>query len=110
MTVPQHGKQDGDGASELWRLSGMGMEFVSAIAAGGVIGWLIDRWLGTQPRGVLIGLVVGILGGGFNLIKQAMAANRKAMEAFRARSHGTPPDENQTDWSGKEGGKGRKHD
>ncbi len=73
------------GGGELWRLSGLGMEFVSAIAAGGLIGWLFDRWLGTKPTGVLIGLLVGILGGGWVLIRQALEANRREVERMKSR-------------------------
>ncbi len=78
-----YSKDSDDSGSELWRLSGLGMEFASAIAVGGLAGWLFDRWQGTQPNGVLVGLVVGIVGGGFNLIRQAMAANKRATERFR---------------------------
>lgn len=34
-------------------------EFVAGVVAGGVIGWLLDKWLGTSP---LFLLVVGALG------------------------------------------------
>ena len=30
-----------------------GAQFVAAVVGGGGIGWLIDRWLGTSPFGVL---------------------------------------------------------
>lgn len=74
------------GGSEAWRLSGLGIEFASAIAAGGIAGWLFDKWQGTQPKGVLVGLIVGIIGGGYNLIRQAMAANKREMERFKRSS------------------------
>lgn len=74
-----------DGGNELWRLSGLGIEFASTIAVCGFAGWLFDRWRGTQPKGVLVGLIVGILVGGYNLIRQAMAANKREMEKFRRR-------------------------
>lgn len=83
-----------DGGNELWRLSGLGIEFASAIAAGGLAGWLFDQWQGTQPKGVLVGLIVGIVGGGYNLIRQAVAANKREMERFRRREEprDTPED------------------
>jgi ATP synthase protein I len=44
----------------------VGSQFVSAIVAGGTLGWLADRWLGTAPFGLLIllllGFVVGLIG------------------------------------------------
>ena len=35
-----------------------GAQFVSAMVAGGVFGWLIDRWLGTKPFVMLVLLVL----------------------------------------------------
>jgi len=35
-----------------------GAQFVSAVVAGGVFGWLIDRWLGTKPFVMLVLLVL----------------------------------------------------
>lgn len=81
------GKSSDDG-NELWRLSGLGIEFASTIAVCGFAGWLFDRWRGTQPIGVLVGLIVGILVGGYNLIRQAIAANKREMERFRRRDEG----------------------
>ncbi len=44
----------------------VGSQFVSAIVAGGTLGWLVDRWFGTAPFGLLIlllaGFVVGLIG------------------------------------------------
>jgi ATP synthase protein I len=44
----------------------VGSQFVSALLAGGFLGWLVDRWLGTAPFGLLIllllGFVVGLIG------------------------------------------------
>lgn len=75
-----------DGAtSELWQLSGMGFELAGSIAGGGLIGWLIDQWAGTGQRWLLIGLVVGIIVGGVNFARRAIAMNRRAMNAYRAR-------------------------
>ena len=35
-----------------------GAQFVGAVVGGGGIGWLIDRWLGTSPFGLLIVMIV----------------------------------------------------
>ena len=37
----------------------VGAEFVSAVVVGGALGWVIDRWLGTAPFGLLILLLSG---------------------------------------------------
>ncbi len=72
-------------SSAVWRASGMGVEFASAIVGMALLGWLIDNWQGTEPWGVLSGLVLGIVGGGYNFLKQAMRMNRDAVARFRTR-------------------------
>jgi len=64
--------------TELWRLSAMGTEFVAAIAGMLLLGFLLDRWWGTTPVLTIIGSVVGLLGGSYNLIRQAINAGKKA--------------------------------
>jgi len=71
------GQSDKDRA-ELWRLSAMGTEFVAAIAGMLLLGLLLDYWLGTSPVLTIIGAVAGLVGGGYNLIRQALAAEKKA--------------------------------
>ena len=71
------GQSDRDKA-ELWRLSAMGTEFVAAIAGMLLLGLLLDKWWGTTPVLTIIGAVVGLLGGGYNLIRQALQAEKKA--------------------------------
>jgi ATP synthase protein I len=44
-------------------------EFVAGIAAGGILGWLIDRFAGIQPFGLLIGLMFGFAAGLRNLYR-----------------------------------------
>ncbi len=44
-------------------------EFVAGILAGGVLGWLIDRFTGIQPFGLLIGLMFGFAAGLRNLYR-----------------------------------------
>lgn len=66
-----------------WRLSGMGLEFVSAVAGMAVVGWLIDRWAGTTPRWTIVGVVLGLVGGGYNFMAQAVRAGRAADRAYR---------------------------
>ncbi|MCB9838068.1 MAG: AtpZ/AtpI family protein [Phycisphaeraceae bacterium] len=72
------GGQSDKERAELWRLSMMGTEFVAAIAGMLILGLLLDRWVGTSPILTVIGAVVGLLGGGYNLIRQALAAEKKA--------------------------------
>jgi ATP synthase protein I len=53
----------GSGEDEIlagwYRMAGVGIEFVVAVALFAGIGYAIDRWRGTGPWGVLIGLGLG---------------------------------------------------
>ena len=67
----------GDEQTNLWRLSGIGMEFAGTTVVLALVGYWIDQKYATSPWGAVIGLFVGFTGGFYLLIKQAMAANRK---------------------------------
>jgi len=54
-------------------MAGMGVELVGAIVGLGAIGYLIDRWLGSMPIGTIIGLILGVLGGGYAFLRKALA-------------------------------------
>ena len=71
-----------------WIAATMGVEFAGSIAAGALIGWLFDQWLNSAPRGVTIGAILGILGGGLNFVRQAVQISRASTGA---RSSGTSP-------------------
>ncbi len=59
------------------RLSGMGFEFGAAVIGFVLVGYWIDRHYGCRPTGVLIGAALGILGGGYNLIRTALRVSRQ---------------------------------
>ncbi len=46
-----------------------GSEFVASIVVGGLIGWLIDRWLGTKPAFLIALFLVGSVAGVRNVIR-----------------------------------------
>jgi ATP synthase protein I len=58
-------------------------EFVAGIAAGGVLGWLIDRYAGIQPFGLLIGLMFGFAAGLRNLYRATQSQSGPPTEASR---------------------------
>jgi len=62
------------------RHSGMGMEFAAAVVGLTLIGYWIDRHYGCGPKGVLIGAVLGIIGGGYNFIRESLQAAKDAMK------------------------------
>ena len=82
MTTPTHhrppDKPDRGGgeqsAGEWYKLAGIGFEFVAAVAVGIGLGYLIDRWLGTSPWGIIGGVGLGFALGLRGLIKRGMTA------------------------------------
>jgi len=63
----------------IWvRFSGIGFEVAGAVAGFALVGYWIDSHYGSSPKGVLIGSILGIVGGGYNLIRQSLAASRAA--------------------------------
>ncbi|MBX3357159.1 MAG: AtpZ/AtpI family protein [Phycisphaeraceae bacterium] len=71
--------------SNLARLSGIGMDFIAAILALGFLGWLIDRWQGVSPVFLLVGIGIGLVYGTIRFIRDALKANRQAIEDSRRR-------------------------
>lgn len=60
--------------SSLARLSGIGVELVAAIAGFTLAGYGWDRYFGTKPWGVLVGALLGLVGGMYNVIRQSLIA------------------------------------
>lgn len=46
-----------------------GTELVSSLIAGGLLGYGIDSWLGTGPKGFMICLILGIIAGFWTLYR-----------------------------------------
>jgi len=46
-------------------------EFVAAIVVGAAIGWLLDRWLGISPWGMIVFLLLGFAAGVLNVMRAA---------------------------------------
>jgi ATP synthase protein I len=49
----------------------IGIELVLAVALGGVIGWYLDKWLGTSPWLLIIFFFLGVAAGFRNVYKAA---------------------------------------
>ena len=64
-----------------WRalggLASAGMAFVVATAGGSVLGYFLDRWLGSSPWLTLIGLGLGIVAGFRELFRSIKASERE---------------------------------
>lgn len=47
----------------------IGSEFVSAILVGAAFGWVLDKWLGTTPFGLIVFLILGFAAGVLNVMR-----------------------------------------
>ena len=60
------------------RYSGVGLELAGATAGLALVGYWIDGRYGTGPWGLLGGVVIGIVGGLYNLVRESLQALREA--------------------------------
>lgn len=90
-------KRSGPSAEELRRRGGalgramrLATELVAGVFGGGLIGWLLDRWLGTLPLFLVVFLLLGIAAGLLNAVRAARQMGEGHTETgdFRRR----PPD------------------
>jgi len=65
-----------------WKLAHMGLEFAGAALVLGGLGYYIDYRAGTEPWGAVIGLTVGVVGGFYRFIRQALRANQRASQRW----------------------------
>jgi ATP synthase protein I len=69
--------RDGKDASNSSATTGFGAaiklssEFIAAIMVGVGIGWVIDRWAGTSPWGLIVFLLLGFAAGVLNVLRSA---------------------------------------
>ncbi|SNY92544.1 ATP synthase protein I [Cohaesibacter sp. ES.047] len=61
-------QSNSSGFALAWRL---GAEFIAGVLVGGVIGYLIDMWLGWSPWGLIIFLLLGFVAGMLNMLRAA---------------------------------------
>ena len=49
-------------------------ELVAGVVIGAMIGWLLDRWLGSSPWGLIVFLLLGFAAGVLNVMRVAGVA------------------------------------
>ena len=59
---------DSSALGQAFRLSA---EFVAGVAAGGILGWIVDRLFGISPWGLIVCLILGFCAGMLNLMRAA---------------------------------------
>jgi len=65
------------------RHSGAGLELAGATAGLALAGYWVDGRYGTRPWGLLVGVFIGIVGGLYNLVKDAIRAQKDAEREAR---------------------------
>jgi F0F1-type ATP synthase assembly protein I len=80
--------------SPAWiRLAGGGFELAASVVGFTLLGYWLDRHFGWRPWGVLVGALLGIVGGLYNLVKSALLVGREASAEDRSeRSQGSGTD------------------
>jgi F0F1-type ATP synthase assembly protein I len=66
------------------RYSGVGLELAGATAGLALIGYWLDGRFGLRPWGTVIGAIIGLVGGLYNLIRESLAAVREAQADDRS--------------------------
>ncbi len=58
------------GLGELSKALAIGIDFLAMIAAGGFLGWLLDKWQGWSPKCLVVGVAIGFVWGTVRLIRR----------------------------------------
>ena len=66
------------------RYSGVGLELAGATAGLALVGYWVDTRFGTRPWGVVLGAIIGLVGGLYNLVRESVAAVREAQADDRS--------------------------
>ena len=72
------------------RFYGVGFELVFVFGAFAAVGYWIDRHYDSGPWGLVIGAVLGLIGGTYNLIRESLAAFKPPAPPDRERDEGPP--------------------
>ena len=69
---PRRKSSQPEDLSGWFRMTGLGLEFIVAVAVVGGIGWWADKRLGTLPWLTLVGVAIGFAIGLWTVVKAAM--------------------------------------
>ena len=55
-------------------------ELVAGVIVGAIIGWLLDRWLGISPWGLIVFLLLGFAAGILNVMRAAGVVDERRLK------------------------------
>jgi ATP synthase protein I len=78
---PDHGSEPRPAVDTLAMARGfrLSTELVAGVAVGAGLGWLLDKWLGTTPWGMIILLMLGFAAGILNVMRAAGVARTRTL-------------------------------
>jgi F0F1-type ATP synthase assembly protein I len=59
------------------RLAGLGFELAAAVAGFALVGYWVGKYYGNPALGLLIGSLLGLVGGMYNLFRTTLASQRR---------------------------------
>ena len=74
------GSRPGTDASAFARGFRLSTELVAGVLVGAGLGWLIDRWLGSTPWGLIVFLLLGFAAGVLNVMRAAGVAPDRRLD------------------------------
>ncbi len=76
--APTDKRKDPSMLAALGLASGVGLQLAATVLVGLGLGYLGDRALHTSPWFLLLGLLLGILGGGYSVVRRLMKEMRRS--------------------------------
>jgi F0F1-type ATP synthase assembly protein I len=67
------------------RLAGLGFELAGAVAGFALVGYWVGKYYGNPALGLLIGSLLGLVGGMYNLIRATLLSQRRSTDRGRER-------------------------
>jgi F0F1-type ATP synthase assembly protein I len=91
----QDDPNDGRQRSRLMQYAGLGFELAASIVGLTLLGLWIDYRYSTGPKGVLIGVGLGVVGGLYNFVRAALRLSRSEFPTQHPRSSNKDRDRDQ---------------
>lgn len=63
--------------ADVYRLAGVGLQFAATIGVFALLGWWLDRKLGTSPWLLVVGVFAGFAGGLFSMVSRVQSSLKR---------------------------------